>query len=146
MHITDTIYRFVTYAIILVIMFSYLLIGFVAIETYSENYNDYLNINEYYTRIIYVIITVIIAIVNPIPLTTIMLCSILGVTILNLIIPACVQLCLLDSGEENDGKLKCWCYILIFVGIVLFVVGLYSVYFGVMVELKLGIDNIIWLQ
>lgn len=143
MNITYTIYRFASISTVLVIMFSYLLIGFVAIDTYSKNYN-FFNIDQFYTRIIYVIITVIVAIVNPISLTTSMLCSILGVTILNLIIPACVQLCLLGS-EKNDVLLKCLCFILIFFGIVIFVVGLYSVYYGVMVELKLGIDNYLWI-
>lgn len=124
-------------------LYSYLLIGFVAVETYRQNYHHHFNMNEYIMRIIYTILTVIVAIVNPIPFASAMLCAILGVTVLNLIFPACVQICLIHSGGDDSNKNRC--YLLIIVGIVLFTVGLYSIYFGVNVELKFDFENDFWL-
>lgn len=89
-------------------------------------------------------LTVIVAMFHPFLLPVVFVCGILGVTVLNLIIPACVQLCLLNSDE--DKKQKYLCYLLIISGIILFCVGMYSVYFAIMMVLKKDAGNKIWIS
>lgn len=141
---STTTYSFINIATALIIYCSYQLTGFVAVETYYRNYSPHFKINEYFTRIIYLILTVIVAMFHPYLFPAVMLGGILRATVLNLIIPACVQLCLLDSDE--NGKKKYLCYLLIISGIILFFVGMYSVYFGLMVELKKDVGNNIWIS
>lgn len=139
-----TLYSFTNFATTFIIFCSYPLTGFVAVETFYRSVSPLLHINEYISRLIYLVITVIVAMFHPVFFPAVMFSGILGASILNLIIPACVQLCLLSSDE--DKKLKYLCYLLIVSGILIFFVGLFSVYFGINVQLKKDVGNNLWLS
>lgn len=139
-----TIYSLTNFAITVIIYCSFPLTGFVSVETFYRNVAPDLKINEYFARLIYLVVTVITAVFHPYLFPAVMFSGILGGTVLNLIIPACVQLCLLNS--EEDKKLKCLCYLLIVSGIIILCVGLYSVHFGIMMKLTKDAGNNLWIS